>query len=48
LLEEYEHAKLRDEHVYCEVAGYSLNNNAFLKTGKEEDEYASTSPKRKS
>jgi 3-oxoacyl-[acyl-carrier-protein] synthase II len=29
VLEEYEHAKSRDAHIYCEVAGYSLNNNAF-------------------
>jgi hypothetical protein len=25
-------AFLRDAHIYCEVAGYSLNNNAFHMT----------------
>jgi 3-oxoacyl-[acyl-carrier-protein] synthase II len=32
VLEEYEHAVSRDGHIYCEVAGYSLNNNAFHMT----------------
>jgi minimal PKS ketosynthase (KS/KS alpha) len=32
VLEEYEHAVARDAHIHCEVAGYSLNNNAFHMT----------------
>jgi len=32
VLEEYQHAKSRDAHIYCEVVGYSLNNNAFHMT----------------
>jgi 3-oxoacyl-[acyl-carrier-protein] synthase II len=32
VLEEYEHAISRDAHIYCDVAGYSVNNNAFHMT----------------
>jgi 3-oxoacyl-[acyl-carrier-protein] synthase II len=32
ILEEYEHAKARRAHIYGEVVGYSLNNDAFHMT----------------
>jgi 3-oxoacyl-[acyl-carrier-protein] synthase II len=32
ILEEYEHAKARGAHIYGEVVGYSLNNDAFHMT----------------
>jgi 3-oxoacyl-[acyl-carrier-protein] synthase II len=32
ILEEYEHAKTRGAHIYGEVVGYSLNNDAFHMT----------------
>ena len=32
ILEEYEHAKARGAHIYGEVIGYSLNNDAFHMT----------------
>ncbi len=32
ILEEYEHARARGAHLYAEVAGYSLNNDAFHMT----------------
>jgi 3-oxoacyl-[acyl-carrier-protein] synthase II len=32
IVEEYEHARQRGAHIYCEVLGYSLNNEAFHMT----------------
>lgn len=32
IIEEYEHARRRGAHIYCEVLGYSLNNEAFHMT----------------
>src|SRR4051812_5529631 len=32
IVEEYEHARRRGAHIYCEVLGYSLNNEAFHMT----------------
>jgi 3-oxoacyl-[acyl-carrier-protein] synthase II len=32
ILEEYEHAKARGAHIYGEVVGYSLNNDAYHMT----------------
>jgi 3-oxoacyl-[acyl-carrier-protein] synthase II len=32
VVEEYEHAKARGAHIYAEVAGYSLNNEAYHMT----------------
>jgi 3-oxoacyl-[acyl-carrier-protein] synthase II len=32
ILEEYEHAKARSAHIYAEVVGYSLNNDAYHMT----------------
>jgi 3-oxoacyl-[acyl-carrier-protein] synthase II len=32
ILEEYEHAKAREAHIYGEIVGYSLNNDAFHMT----------------
>src|SRR6202044_4029123 len=32
IVEEYEHAKKRGAHIYAEVLGYSLNNEAYHMT----------------
>jgi 3-oxoacyl-[acyl-carrier-protein] synthase II len=32
IVEEYEHARRRGAHIYCEVLGYSLNNEAWHMT----------------
>ncbi|CAM5633741.1 putative polyketide beta-ketoacyl synthase 1 [Streptomyces tanashiensis] len=33
VLEEYEHARARDAHIYCEIGGYATYGNAYHMTG---------------
>ncbi|MER5207491.1 beta-ketoacyl-[acyl-carrier-protein] synthase family protein [Streptomyces sp. NPDC002825] len=33
VLEEYEHARARDAHIYCEISGYATYGNAYHMTG---------------
>ena len=37
ILEEYEHARARDAHIYCEVRGFANRCNAFHMTGLKPD-----------
>ncbi|HEY5836062.1 beta-ketoacyl-[acyl-carrier-protein] synthase family protein [Streptomyces sp.] len=37
VLEEYERAKARGAHIYCEIAGYATRSNAFHMTGLRPD-----------
>ncbi len=37
VLEEYEHARARGAHIYCEVAGYAGRGNAYHMTGLRPD-----------
>lgn len=37
VLEEYEHARRRDAHIYAEILGYSNHSNAFHMTGLRPD-----------
>jgi minimal PKS ketosynthase (KS/KS alpha) len=40
ILEEYEAAKDRGAHIYCEVAGYATRGNAYHMTGLRPEAYA--------
>jgi minimal PKS ketosynthase (KS/KS alpha) len=42
LLEEYEHARARGAHIYCEVAGFASRGNAYHMTGLRKEAYAMT------
>ncbi len=42
ILEEYELARARGAHVYCEVAGYATRGNAYHMTGLRKEAYAMT------
>ncbi len=42
ILEEYERARSRGAHVYCEVAGYATRGNAYHMTGLRKEAYAMT------
>ena len=42
MLEEYERARDRGAHVYCEVAGYATRGNAYHMTGLRKEAYAMT------
>ena len=40
LLEEYESARSRGAHIYCEVAGFASRGNAYHMTGLRKEAYA--------
>ncbi len=42
ILEEYEAAKARGAHIYCEVVGYAGRGNAYHMTGLRKEAYAMT------
>ena len=42
LLEEYETAKARGAHIYCEVTGFASRGNAYHMTGLRKEAYAMT------
>ena len=42
LLEEYEVAKSRGAHIYCEVTGFASRGNAYHMTGLRTEAYAMT------
>ena len=37
ILEEYEHAKARDAHIYCELVGYGMGSDAYHMTSPSKD-----------
>ena len=37
VLEEYEHAKARDAHIYCELVGYGMGSDAYHMTSPSKD-----------
>lgn len=37
ILEEYEHAKARGAHIYCELSGFGMSDDAFHMTSPPED-----------
>jgi minimal PKS ketosynthase (KS/KS alpha) len=42
LLEEYEYARSRGAHIYCEVSGFASRGNAYHMTGLRKEAYAMT------
>lgn len=42
MLEEYEYARSRGAHVYCEVTGFASRGNAYHMTGLRKEAYAMT------